>query len=325
MKLTIAVLTYNRAAYLGKMLDSIKNQTYTDFIVKIYDNASTDNTYDIVQEYLKDERFLYFRNKENIGATNNGNRAITECTTEYLSITHDDDIMHPDMISEELSILEKNNRVNLVCVNNDLIDTQGHVYRKNIFDKLVGSHDVIIEQKEFVQFYIQKKNIISCPTVMLRVSVLHDNNIIFRNGIGKSNDTFFWLELNMVNGCFYYISRPLYCYRVHTGQDSVNTLYMIPMLKKPVFDLLKKNAFDEVILFDWLQFANNQIERLFKANAYKRKCLREVKKNVLVSYKKEFFFVIFFYSVLYFPELYSLWIRMQKTKRRYKRFLRKII
>lgn len=314
MKLTIAVLTYNRADYLGTMLDSIKHQTCTDFIVKIYDNASTDNTYDIVQEYLKDERFLYFRNKENIGASNNGNRAITECTTEYLSITHDDDIMHPDMIREELSILENNNQVNLVCVNCDLIDIHGNIVKRNTITPLIGPSNVNIGKREYIMYYIKGMNIISCPTVMLRMSVITENKLEFRNGVGKANDTYFWLELNMVDGFFSYISRSLYYYRVHGGQDSQNTIFMIPMLKKPVYLLLKKNGFSRILLNKWREFVNAFIYGEIFSGKYNRKVLGSIKNNVLLLNTRDIWFGIIYISLIHFPRVIKKLRRMLKKR-----------
>ncbi len=72
--ITIGVPVYNASAHLRSTLDSLLAQTFTDFELVVSDNASTDSTQDIVEEYRrKDRRIRYERHAVNIGA--NGNYA----------------------------------------------------------------------------------------------------------------------------------------------------------------------------------------------------------------------------------------------------------
>lgn len=64
---TITVTTYNRSRLLCRCLDSIKMQTFRDYEVLILDDCSTDDTQEVVKEYLKDERFKYVRMEKNLG------------------------------------------------------------------------------------------------------------------------------------------------------------------------------------------------------------------------------------------------------------------
>ncbi len=76
--LSICIPTYNRAPYLKELLDSIvcqfdDQEIYNQVEVIISDNASEDNTTEVVAEYQKKyENIRYFRNKENVGAAKNG-------------------------------------------------------------------------------------------------------------------------------------------------------------------------------------------------------------------------------------------------------------
>ena len=90
-KVTVAIPTYNRAHYLPEAIESVLAQTFQDFELLILDNASTDNTPELVKSF-KDERIRYVRNQTNIGMFGNCNKALELARGEYVIIFHDDDI-----------------------------------------------------------------------------------------------------------------------------------------------------------------------------------------------------------------------------------------
>ncbi len=84
---SIGIPVYNGGKYLEETLDSILNQTFTDFEVIVSDNASTDNTREIVEAYAaKDPRVRYYRNAENIGAAPNYNRTFELSRGKYFRL-----------------------------------------------------------------------------------------------------------------------------------------------------------------------------------------------------------------------------------------------
>jgi len=105
---TIGVPVYNGAAMLRDMLDSLAGQTFARFRVVICDNASTDATAEIAQEFAaRDPRFVYHRNPENIGAAPNFNRVweLDHATRYYKWAAHDD-IYAPTYLERCVAVLE---------------------------------------------------------------------------------------------------------------------------------------------------------------------------------------------------------------------------
>ena len=80
--LTVFVVTYNRCDYLKLTIQSILEQTYKDFCLVVLDNASTDNTQEIVNNF-NDKRLIYLRHEKNIGGPENGNTALKIALTKY--------------------------------------------------------------------------------------------------------------------------------------------------------------------------------------------------------------------------------------------------
>lgn len=72
----IMIPTYNQANYISLAIKSALEQNYPNLMVIVSDDCSTDNTSDIVQEYLSDKRLKYFRNQENIGRVANYRRCL---------------------------------------------------------------------------------------------------------------------------------------------------------------------------------------------------------------------------------------------------------
>ncbi|NVN98809.1 MAG: glycosyltransferase family 2 protein [Geobacteraceae bacterium] len=107
--LTIAIPTYNRAAYLGLCLDQIFKQVkqYESQIeIIISDNASTDNTSDVVRSY-KDNGFIfrYVCNEENIGADRNFAQCFTFASGKYVLVFGDDDVLLDGAIDKILMVI----------------------------------------------------------------------------------------------------------------------------------------------------------------------------------------------------------------------------
>lgn len=67
---TVAIPVYNGERFIKQAIDSVLNQTYKDFVLKIFDNCSTDCTSKIINSF-NDKRIKYVKNKNNIGMLSN--------------------------------------------------------------------------------------------------------------------------------------------------------------------------------------------------------------------------------------------------------------
>lgn len=94
---TIGIPTYNREKLLKNTLDAVLKQTFSEFEVVIFDNASTDGTRDLVAGYA-DPRIRYFRQKEHVRAGQNWADTAAAASGEFLVINQDDDLLHRDFL-----------------------------------------------------------------------------------------------------------------------------------------------------------------------------------------------------------------------------------
>ena len=121
-KVTILLATFNRAHLILETLESIKNQTYTNFECLITDDNSTDDTEVIVKAFREtDSRFYYFKKPkkylQGLSATRNfGLDLAEERNAEYIQFFDDDDIMHPRKLELQIGPLIENSNLDFtIC------------------------------------------------------------------------------------------------------------------------------------------------------------------------------------------------------------------
>jgi abequosyltransferase len=122
-KLSICIPTYNRATVLRATLDTIIAQVTSDCEIVISDNASTDETQQVVAEYAKHlPRFRYVKQSTNEGFDCNTDRVVELARGEYCWLVPDDDPLKPEAIATVLDALRHD--YSLVVVNSEIVDAR---------------------------------------------------------------------------------------------------------------------------------------------------------------------------------------------------------
>ena len=108
-KITIGLPVYNGEKFIHKRINSILEQTFSDFELVISDNASTDSTLKICDEFQKkDKRIRYIRQKINMGVTWNYNFVCEQANSNYFVWAQVDDIWLPDFLKRNIEVLDSN-------------------------------------------------------------------------------------------------------------------------------------------------------------------------------------------------------------------------
>ena len=125
-RVSVGLPVYNGEQYIRESIECILAQTYTDLELILVDNASTDSTRHICEEYVKrDRRVRYFRQERNVGLARNSNRAFELATGEYFKWTTHDDLHGPDFLARCVEVLDRDPSVVLCCTAGALIDGEG--------------------------------------------------------------------------------------------------------------------------------------------------------------------------------------------------------
>ena len=105
--ITIGITSYNYGHFIGEAVQSVIGQTSPCWKLVIYDNGSTDDTFDVLQPYLKDERVSLVVHEQNIGARNNSIYSVNDAETEFFSFLQADDYLESTFVEKALELFGK--------------------------------------------------------------------------------------------------------------------------------------------------------------------------------------------------------------------------
>ncbi|MBW4618436.1 MAG: glycosyltransferase [Cyanosarcina radialis HA8281-LM2] len=125
-KISVVMPVYNCERYLREAVESVLNQSFTDFEFVIINDASTDSTDEILAEFARqDERIIILENQENLGLTGSLNKGIDRARGEYIARQDADDISLPERLKKQVALLDSNSEVVLVSCNIEKINAEG--------------------------------------------------------------------------------------------------------------------------------------------------------------------------------------------------------
>lgn len=130
-RLSIGLPVYNGERFLEQSLDALLAQTFDDFELIISDNASTDRTAEICQEYAaRDRRIRYIRQPKNVGAGPNHNLLVPLARGQYFKWASHDDLYEPTLHQRCVDVLDADPEPVLVHAFDAIIDERGEVIRR---------------------------------------------------------------------------------------------------------------------------------------------------------------------------------------------------
>jgi hypothetical protein len=103
--ISVLLTAYNRAPFIRASIESVLQQSFTDFELLIVDDCSTDGTCDIAREYECDSRVRVIRNERNLGQFPNRNRAAELASADLLKFHDSDDVMYPHCLQVMVTMM----------------------------------------------------------------------------------------------------------------------------------------------------------------------------------------------------------------------------
>ena len=190
--------------YLKEAIESILNQTFSDFEFLILDDCPEQSVENIVESY-KDKRIIYAKNQHNMGISASRNKLIDMAQGEYLAVMDHDDVALPERFSKEVAFLDSHPEIGVV----------GTWYERFPRTK--------IEKMYIINSQIERDLMYNCsilhPSSMIRKSVLTANNIHYEAEFSPAEDYMLWACL-IGKTKFANIPEVLQKYRDYSGNTS---------------------------------------------------------------------------------------------------------
>lgn len=214
-KVSVVIITYNRSELLRTAIRSVLSQSYQDFELIVVDDASRDNTSEMVQAF-DDQKIRYIRhetNKKEAGARNTG---VLNSTGEYIAFLDDDDEWLPEKLQRQVHLLDRSPPT-VGGIYTGLLRIDGAT-RKTLLQMVPTKRGNI-----FLDLLIE--NLITPSTVLLRRECFETVGLFDAN-IPFGLDWDMWIRISK-EFQFEYISEPLVRYYVHDSKLSTNYQLMI--------------------------------------------------------------------------------------------------
>ena len=267
-KISVIMPVYNtKEESLREAIESILNQTYTDFeLILINDGSTKQECEDVIKSYT-DERIKYIK-QENQGAAGSRNNGIKQAVGEYIAIMDSDDIAFPNRFEEEVKFLDEHQDYAIV-------GSWAEFSPKKRLWKTV-------EEPRILDF-IRECNFVH-STVMYRRKLFVENGYTYDLNMPPTEDYDLWCRI-ITNEKAYNIQKPLIKYRqegqgissTNKKNGEINTI----RVQKRLLDFLTKDERLQSDIVDAI-YKHKKIEKLFYEQIFSIKTLKKFNRKYKV-------------------------------------------
>lgn len=208
---SVSVITpvYKAEDYLKDTIDSVLNQTFTDWEMLLVDDQSPDRSADIIRDYAaKDDRIKLIQLQENSGAAVARNKGLEAAQGRYIAFIDADDVWLPHKLETQLNFMKEQNEA-FTYTQYQMVNDDGQVLKK--VDKDLPQR---LDYKGLL-----KNTAIACSTVVIDRQVIGDFRMPLKR---KGQDTATWLMILRDHDYAYLVPEILGEYRQHEGSLSDN-------------------------------------------------------------------------------------------------------
>lgn len=206
INLSIIVPAYNCEKYIYKCMDSLINQTFTNYEIIVIDDGSTDNTSSILDNYSLNNKKIQIVHIKNGGVANARNTGLSLAKGKYIGFVDSDDIIESTMYEKLYNKAIKNNLDIVACDVNMVYPNKMKIISSGIFDSInndVEKKQMIINSYAVIWNKIYKKDILK--------------GINFKDKSNFCEDVEFLFRVLPISNSFGNIDEPLYKYIQHEG------------------------------------------------------------------------------------------------------------
>ena len=179
---SVVMPAYNTEKYISAAIDSILNQTFSDFeLLVLNDSPDNKELEKIVKNYAKyDKRIMYYKNKKNIGVTKSRNKLLTLAHGKYIACMDSDDISLPTRFEKQVKYMEKHPECGVL----------GTWY------KMFENGNTVIKNPHYVKMTdLLIGSCVGNPTAMIRKSIIDTYELNYDNAYNWCEDYEFWSRL----------------------------------------------------------------------------------------------------------------------------------
>lgn len=222
---SVIMPSYNCERFIGEAIESVLQQTYVNWELIIIDDASVDNSLDIIQKY-SDKRIKLFCNESNKGIAESTNRGIEKSKGKYIALLDDDDIAEKRRLFLQVEYMEAHPEIDILGGRTTFIDEMGNVLD---YSNIPRSNPK----------YIKAVLLFNCldfmnSTAVIRKNFIEKNELSYKNKCYGMQDYRFYIESSKV-GNISSINKFVLRHRFHQGNETDRNFNEFPIERKNTY------------------------------------------------------------------------------------------
>ena len=227
IKVSVIVPCYNAEGCIRNCLDSIINQTFKEIEIICVNDGSKDNTYSILQEYVKKDNRIIAINKDNGGVSSARNEGLKYAKGDFIIFIDSDDYIAPEMLSDMYEIAKKTKSQLVKCNRKDVYNAftskEVIIDRKPIWNSIKTIKKEDFEKKIYIEFF-GRSRLCNVFTMLIDRKIVVNNEIKFSEELKVDEDEIFVIQLFNSSNTFTYIPNSYYYYvKSLTGLTGMGT------------------------------------------------------------------------------------------------------
>jgi glycosyltransferase involved in cell wall biosynthesis len=210
LKVSVIIPAYNQAQFLGDAIQSVLDQTYTNFELLVVNDASPDNTAEVVRQF-SDPRIHYIVHKENRGLPATRNTGMRAASGEFIALLDADDFFHPDKLAAHVDFYKQHPRIG-ATYNNRFDLNYSSISIRGLFRP-----PQIVGLKEFVLGFP-----FTPSDMVIHSEWVHKVGYFDERRVNGAEDLDFPIRLSLAGCKFQRVDRALNYRRHHSGRRRAN-------------------------------------------------------------------------------------------------------
>ena len=239
-KVSVVMPLYNVEKYLRQSLNSVINQTLKDIEIICVNDASTDNTLSILEEYARnDKRIKIITNEKNLHCGISRNVGMKHATGDYLIILDGDDFFRPTMLESMYNRIIKDNSDVVICEYFSFDDLKKEVVRLRGVRNKSMRKKILFDPKEFKDILFSE----IAPntwTKLFKRSFLLENNLYFDDSFCGTDVSCIYTAISCANKISL-LNKPFICYRENQNENLTAKKHNHPESSFRVISILENN------------------------------------------------------------------------------------
>jgi glycosyltransferase involved in cell wall biosynthesis len=219
-KVSVIIPNYNHARFLESRMESVLAQTYVDLEIICMDDASTDNSLEILENYRNLKNVSIVRNDRNSGSPFlQWNRGIALARGEYIWIAESDDLADPRLLATLAGCLDDNPEVGLAYCQSSYIDeddrvTGLHLEELEKQDRELWLNDFVMNGREMLASHMAVINVVPNASAVLFRKAVYEKCGGADGRMKLCGDWMNWAKMLLVSDLAF-IARPFNSFRIH--------------------------------------------------------------------------------------------------------------